>query len=477
MNSEIRAFELKAVYKLPYGNLIFNNTNFWLKTTKMNIFKYPNIKVKKNTKPEPLKIFKIEENKLYYKNIFICDADAVDENNFLAYKFHKKNDEIILEEFDILVADYFDKIYIFDSFQKYLDKIKKFELKDNFNFEGCKIMKHLNKYMVLKGVQLEKGDSSDQLDFTIPEISYFYKYKSIIAFCEPFLKIEKNDKISNYYSNSVPLIDIENFLIYKKKCKITNLIFFDSYKNFKLAITPENVFLIYKNLIICKKEENVIGASLKKQEIFTFQEFLSGNDFSEFYFLLGMYFEFAFKIEENKIYVEVFKPGTVPPFRLKKIENIVIQLILSKYHNFIEPFLTELFSTKSKETESFYVNLYRRLDDKNRKYLEKFNYKILNIENLYKIILFLPDMIEYFVKLAIEQEKEYFICELLNFYKKQNFSEQLKELEMILLKNNEFYLFSLCSEENKSKLESISEILAVEKSMIRGQYNRDLFYK
>lgn len=120
-------FKLLSTYKLPYGHLIHNNQNFWLKTTKLSVFKYPNIKVKRHSKEEPLKIFNRNENKIYYRNIFIINVNSVDENKLLAYKFIRTNDEIILKEYKIYIIDYFKKIMIFNFlFQcnNFIDELK-----------------------------------------------------------------------------------------------------------------------------------------------------------------------------------------------------------------------------------------------------------------------------------------------------------------------------------------------------------------
>ncbi|KRH92650.1 hypothetical protein M153_3754000593, partial [Pseudoloma neurophilia] len=173
--------ELVNSYSLPYGHLIFNNSNFWIKTRKMTTYKYPNIKVKNHNNDQRLEIFELKDGWLTYRGMSLCQADAVDEKNFLTYKFTKNNDEIILEEFCVKIVDYFYKLEIFRNKYEYLEKMKHLTLRDNCLFDQSKIIRRNNHFLMIIGKYSKKHlDENQQLDFTQPDKTYIYAYKNKI---------------------------------------------------------------------------------------------------------------------------------------------------------------------------------------------------------------------------------------------------------------------------------------------------------
>lgn len=485
MNKKTKIGELSQLlttYKLPYGHLIYNNSNYWLKTSKMRIFKYPNIKVRRHEEAYALQIFRIEDGNLYYRDLFILSADAVNEQKFIAYKFHKKNDEIILEEYQIKIADYFYKFEVFTSFSHFKVKLERLRLRDGCKLNESTIIRRSNVLLLIEGKYHNKEYfKNEQLDFTkIPDDqSYVYAHKNKLkVFCSPHLKIVKKDKIQLFDIGSSPVIDLGNISVYKKKCLILNVNFVDYYKKFLFCCTSDSIYLIYKGVIVCKKESNVIGGSIKKMNYRILNNYIQKKSMADMLFLLGLFFEYTIHNKNENTHVEMFNNQSIKPFELKNIENIMILLILSKYHRFIEPFLADIFNNDTLSVETFYSNLYRRVDDQNRSYLQQFYKQPKSIENLHKIILFKFDEMRNFVQIAIEQKKEYFINELLNFLIKKNLTSQLEQLANILLSENLFYLFSQCiSNEDKQVLEQqIENILLVEKNNMKGQFNRDMYY-
>lgn len=734
--------ELINTYSLQYGHLLFNNSNFWIKTCKMTIYQYPNQKVKKNKEDMKLEIFQLKDDWLMYRGMSICMADAVDEEKFLAYKFHKNNDEIVLEEYRIRIFDYFYKLVLFKNKLEYSQKIKQLALRDGCIFEESKIVRRNNHFLMIKGrYNQTKWEENQQLDYTKPEKTYIYSYKGRIeAFNEEFLRIvtykrkkevsessdfkeklpdfhlinndltekgnifdkskpspvlsdishdlqiklskssaisgrgvvkksnkldktkqnqdmadifldgsskkqdskpakpcqdiaekgttskqtpqhqdiaddshkvssgkqsskltkqnqdiaEKNkfliigeqnqdiaDKISNvsqknekshfhfnkqninsldekgkkknnsepkkqhkkvssdelhsfhdgkrihkirmYNRKIAPIIDLDSLFVYKKHCLIQKVSFFDTDKRFHLAVTEDSIFLIFRDIIVCRPKKNVIGANLKKMRYFTADKNLEEEDLSDMFFILGLFFDWDIKMEKNHIFIRLFLTDSPKYIKLSQIENVLIQLLLMNYHKFVEPFLNDIFSfrfedkniedknstnqnnkktqtipledTNSQNTlievskqskptqnvsfnihngiETLYCNIYRRLDDNNRKYLCKFNIQIQDVKNLYKIILHSPDLLPRFIDLAINQKREYFITELISFYKKQNFKTHLEQIKRLLLINNHFYLFSLIEENDYIK--DISDIVESDKKLIRAHYLRDVF--
>ncbi|KRH93195.1 hypothetical protein M153_13290002964, partial [Pseudoloma neurophilia] len=286
-------------------------------------------------------------------------------------------------------------------------------------------------------------------------------------------------RIRVYNKEIAPIMDLGNIFIYKKHCLIQNVVFFDSHKKFSIAVTPESLFMIYKDIVICKSEMNVIGADLLEMEYFTIEKALQKKTMADLCFLLGLFFDWDIKIKNNKLFVRILLTESQKYIKLEQIENILVQLLLMNYHKFVEPFLNEIFSLEieknNEQIEKLYCNLFRRVDDKNREYLRKFTVNIRCVKNLYKIILYVPEKLENFLDLAIKQKKEYFINEIISFYKKQNQKGALEKLKVFLLTKNQFYLYSLIDDDER--LKEITDILKSEKNQIRSHYLRDVFSK
>ncbi|ELQ76813.1 hypothetical protein THOM_0202 [Trachipleistophora hominis] len=472
-------YRLLSTYRLPYGHLVHNNSNYWLKTTKMTIYEYPNLKVRRHSQEKSLKMFTREDNNIYYRNIFIMSADAVDEESFLAYKFTKKSDEILLEEYKFYVADYFYNLEIFSSLRNYDNRIAELKMKEHCKMTESLLIRRKENILLVHGKYEDEKKEDDTLDFTgeVEDDSYFYNYKNkVIMYNTPVLKIKTAKKIKLYDTATEPIINIGNFLVYKKMACIKNCTFADYYKNLYLVVNREGIFLIYKSLIIFKKENNVVGGSIKNMFYYQTSKYVMKRTLGDLFFLLGLFYEYVFITKNDNTYLEFFGSKGLKSVPIHKLEQTTISLILSNYHKFVESFLSDLLKMDTSEAESFYTNLFRQLDDANREYLKKFNYVVKQTANFYKIVLYFPQEVNTFVKMAIAQRKEYYITELINYYKKQKYHLKLRTLRLSLLDNNCFYLYNECLDEANQSLEQIKELMKTERDNIETQFKKDFYY-
>lgn len=471
---------LLSTYKLPYGHLVHNNSNYWIKTTKMTVYEYPNVKAKKHKDERPLRLFTKEENNFYYRNVFIISADAMVEETFRAYEFAKNNDEILLKEYAIIIPEYFQNLEIFSSLSRYNQKLEKMKVKDGWEIKKGLLIKRKETLLMVQGKYDEEAiDSEDTLDFTkeLKDTSYFYNYKSkIIMYNTPALKITTKKKTKVYESETESIVDLGHIFVYKKTVKILNCTSADVFGSFFLLANRDGIFLIYKDLIVFKKEKNVIGGNIKKMKYYSAGNNIVKKTLADLFFMLSLFYEYVFVTKKDEMFLDPLKSTLLRLIPIPKIENVVIALILANFHKFVESFLSDLFSHNTLQAETFYANLYRRLDDRNREYLKIFDFKVNYVQNLYKIVLYLPEKTEEFVQMAISQKKEYYVRELISYYKKQKFSAKLTDLRLYLLKNNCFYLYGECLEEKEDLLEEIRELVDIERENIQIQFNKDFYH-
>ncbi|ELA47344.1 hypothetical protein VCUG_01113 [Vavraia culicis subsp. floridensis] len=472
-------YRLLSTYRLPYGHLVHNNSNYWLKTTRMTVYEYPNLKVKKHKQEKPLKLFTKEDNDIYYQNSLIINADAVDEESFLAYRFIKKSDEILLEEYKFYIADYFLNLEIFGSLRVYNSKIDELVLKDSCKMDESLLVRRKQSILLVYGKYEEEKNADDTLDFTgkVEDDTYFYNYKNkVIMYNTPALKIKTSKKIMIYNSETKPIIDIGNFLVYKSTTCIQNCTFADYYKNLYLLVNGEGIFLIYKNLIIFKREKNVVGGNIKTMSYYHTEKRVIKKTLYDLFFLLSLFYEYVFIDKNDSSYLELFGSKALRSIPIHKLEKTIVSLMLSNYHKFIESFLSDLFTLNTFDAESFYANLFRQLDDANREYLKKFNFIVKYAANFYKLVLYFPQEVDNFVKMAITQGKEYYVTELINYYKTQKYHHKLSILRFCLLDNNCFYLYNECLDERSQALDQIKELMEAEQANIKTQFRRDFYY-
>lgn len=80
------------------------------------------------------------------------------------------------------------------------------------------------------------------------------------------------------------------FLSIKKKRKcIKNCTFAQVYQNFVVIINEEGLYLIYKNLIVHKKEANVIACDIKSLKYYLLNCKICTKKLNDIFFILSLF--------------------------------------------------------------------------------------------------------------------------------------------------------------------------------------------
>ncbi|EOB15514.1 hypothetical protein NBO_2g0006 [Nosema bombycis CQ1] len=176
----------------------------------------------------------------------------------------------------------------------------------------------------------------------------------------------------------------------------------------------------------------------------------------------------------DKMYFTLSLFTDLPIFFNENLEFFIFDLFI--YTNLGFDFLNKIYKEKgwSSEFESILCDIYRLVDDKNKKLIYNFienhlrDYNdLMNLNNLKKIIIFHPDLIPNYILRCINEFKEFEIEELIEHCEN---SEIIKMISKELLRNNCVYLFTLCCPEYEKYFDK--DLLKIEKYNLISQRNR-----
>ncbi|AFN83358.1 hypothetical protein EROM_071070 [Encephalitozoon romaleae SJ-2008] len=125
-----------------------------------------------------------------------------------------------------------------------------------------------------------------------------------------------------------------------------------------------------------------------------------------------------------------------------------------------------LKSGMDKEKEMILCRLYRKVDDKGKRKLNPWMERIISLDALKLVIIYFPEEMERYIRMCIEEKREYEIEEIIEHYRG---SEMIERICQILLRNNCLYLFSLCMPEYVGKF---GDVALVEKYNMESQKNK-----
>ncbi|KAG5859200.1 hypothetical protein KMI_08g13370 [Encephalitozoon hellem] len=125
-----------------------------------------------------------------------------------------------------------------------------------------------------------------------------------------------------------------------------------------------------------------------------------------------------------------------------------------------------LESGMSREKEMVICRLYRKVDDEGKGKLRPWIERISSLDALKLVIIYFPEEMERYIKMCIEEEREYEIEEIIEHYRG---SGMIEEICKILLRKNCLYLFSLCMREHEGEFGNVA---LVERYNMESQRNK-----
>ncbi|CAD25645.1 hypothetical protein [Encephalitozoon cuniculi GB-M1] len=122
-------------------------------------------------------------------------------------------------------------------------------------------------------------------------------------------------------------------------------------------------------------------------------------------------------------------------------------------------------SGMDRQKEMILCRLYRKVDDKGKRVLERWMQGIQSLDALKLIIIYFPEKLERYIKMCIEEKREFEIEEVVEHYQG---SDKIEEICLVLLKNSCLHLFSLCMPEYKGRF---GDVALVERYNMESQRN------
>ncbi|ADM11871.1 uncharacterized protein Eint_071080 [Encephalitozoon intestinalis ATCC 50506] len=160
----------------------------------------------------------------------------------------------------------------------------------------------------------------------------------------------------------------------------------------------------------------------------------------------------------------LFTDIAVENLELERIEEYLFKLfVFTEEGERLVKWLME--SGMDEKKEMIVCKLYRKIDDRGKRKIEGWVRRVKNLDALKLVIIYFPEEMERYIRMCIEEKREYEIEEVIEHYRG---SEMMKEISRVLLQNNCFYLFSQCMPEYEG---SFGDVVLVEKYNMESQKN------
>ncbi len=311
---------------------------------------------------------------------------------------------------------------------------------------------------------LNETNSNNILNENVEKIDSSYHFGPFLNYIYNYLIVESLSVKKIYNKESQWILQINDIYVYKKTALIANINYAENFyiyeidfeKNLILKcsatilLCDDSIFILYKDFIIKK----YIGRGYFK--ILTYR-FVVHNYLKE-----CSYYDLVLTLS---LFIDI------KIFYSDKIEDFLFKLILFKIpiERFIEIIkknecckhkldFSDVFSESSNSNlklSTILCRIYRQVDDNGKALLDKYlNIKTLHADDLYYLIIYKLDYIDYFIKKCIEQKRLFYLKELIPFFKK---IKKVKQLKLLFLKNNLLifhykYFDHLCLLENEEIL-------------------------
>ncbi|KAF9762969.1 hypothetical protein NGRA_1625 [Nosema granulosis] len=248
------------------------------------------------------------------------------------------------------------------------------------------------------------------------------------------------------------LLYINGVFLCEKSVVINSIIMISKFtiedRTIEIIVTNRHIFMMYEDFISYKEHSDII--------------YHIGRETSQH--LVPVAYTIDGKIDLNELYLTLSLFTELPKVS-EGLEKFLFDLFI--FTNLSDKFISKIIKLAGLET--VLCNIYRLVDDKNKRIIDKFILKesLIDISNIKKILIFHQHLIPDYIKRCVEEQKEYEIEDLIEHYKD---STILKTIALELMNYNCFYLFTLCYPDYEEYFDL--DILKIEKYNLMSQRNR-----
>ncbi|KAG0440110.1 hypothetical protein DMUE_1977 [Dictyocoela muelleri] len=425
------------------------------------------------------RLFKINDRKVYYKHIFLCKGDIINEDSFKAYYFSD-----CIYEYNIFTIK-FGRIPVLytKGVPEYVNKSILRKKDENLYKKTIKCINHL--YTENNSADINRNkfeiNNIDNNERNINDIDNNERNINDIDNNERNINnIDNNERnINNIDNNERNINNIDN-----NKRNMDNIDTQDvseiSKTKYESIKFNENFYT--KNKIFDFKDIAVFEDNNQSEMLFCVESEIHGYTFYEGISECGLIVicgEYKFiKYKNNAIGIDlarnccyiyengIFKKDIT---LFKSVINLFIGIFedLERLFILFSVYNREYFWKYLPKNKDLVCSLYRNTDLKDE--LSEFigDFRDASAKSLSKIIIYFPELQENFIKIALETNNEYLIEDYIEYLKRNAIPTD--KIGDILLEYNSFYLYLLCKPESTKYFEEWSDLIELEKIKIKVQ--------
>lgn len=262
-----------------------------------------------------------------------------------------------------------------------------------------------------------------------------------------------SNKIFNFDGEIIT--KFREYTIFKKTAKITNFIACSTFKLLKIndnsfsdctiVLCTDFLFVIFDDIIIRKELSKKFSHIIHQK--FIIHNYLERESFYDCILLINC-------IKSTELH------------KSDQIEQFIISLFALNIEKdfireFIKSFMANFSDSLNIENRIYYktilCRIYRQVDDPSKQFLDEFiDFRSLNADQMFLIIIYKPDLTDQFIALCKFEERLFYLEDLRDFYIK---TERIDECKGLFLKNG-MLLF---------EYKGLEKLYEIEKQQIKAQ--------